>query len=106
MVEMVLLDKEEEGNCHGEVETGSDFSDVAGGEVEDEFSFWEVDVAVSEGASDSFFGFSDGGVGQTDDFDAREGFGGVGFDVDFVADESEVGEGFDNLYHSLCGRHK
>jgi hypothetical protein len=99
MLESSVLDEKEQCKSHRKIETGSNFFDVAGCEIENKFSLGELDVTISECASHPFFCFFNHRIGQSDDFDSWESEARIGFDVDFVADETEVSESFDDLYH-------
>lgn len=77
----------EDGDGDGEVEGGAFFPKVTGGEVADHEAVWEDEVAVFEGGADSFLGFLDGFVGESDEGE----FGHSSSEVDF----GHHGEGVD-----------
>ena len=92
-----FVNEREDSHRHREIETSSYFFGVGGGKIEDDFYSGEIDVCIAKSGSQSFFGFFDRGIGESDDFNIWKRLVGVRLDYDFMALEAEIRKGFDFL---------
>lgn len=74
---------------------------MRGSEIDDKFSLGEIDVALSQRCFDSFFGFFDRVVRESDDLDRRQRPTRVDFYRDLMSIKSHIDEGLDFGDHGM-----